>query len=437
MSASSAAEAATTGDEQVRRLERRLARARRENEILETMIEEKTRSLYLAQAEMQKGKLFLENVLQSMRAALLITDHLGLITLAGGATSAWTGRDNAELIGQPISVVLPAYRSESVDEEELIGEGGVAIPVLVTRSNLTDDHGTVTGTVYVATDISDRKRLELELRHAQRLESIGQLAAGVAHELNTPIQFVGDSVRFLGDVMQDLIELLDSHDALRQLATGVDGGPEVLRRLDEQADEIDLEFIQDEAPRALTRTVDGLDRVATIVKALKQFSHPGLDDMAPADLNEIVRNTLTVAKNEYKYVAETEFNAGDLSDVVCNRGDLGQVLINLVVNAAQAIAEQVESTGRMGKISIRTASDDHGAAIEIADTGGGIPTEIRDRVFEPFFTTKEVGKGSGQGLALAHNLIVNKHQGRLWFEVEDGIGTTFHVWLPRQPPQRS
>ncbi len=436
MSTPSSAEAATTDDERVRRLERKLSRAQRENQILETMIEEKTRSLYLAQAEMQKGKLFLENVLQSMQAALLITDHAGSITLAGGATSAWTGRDHTELVGHPISMVLPANRSDSVDEQELVGEGGTAIPVLVTRSNLTDDRGTVTGTVWVATDISDRKRLEVELRHAQRLESIGQLAAGVAHELNTPIQFVGDSVRFLGDVMQDLMELLESHGDLRQLATGVDGGADIVQRLDEQADEIDLEFLQDEAPKALTRTLDGLDRVATIVKALKQFAHPGTDDMAPADLNEIVLNTLTVAKSEYKYVAEVEFEAGDLADVVCNRGDLGQVLINLVVNAAQAIADHVEGTGRMGKISIRTVSDDSGAAVEIADTGGGIPPEIRDRVFEPFFTTKEIGKGSGQGLALAHNLIVNKHQGRLWFDVEDGNGTTFHVWLPRHPQLR-
>ncbi|MDH3302277.1 MAG: ATP-binding protein [Acidimicrobiia bacterium] len=437
MSTQSAAEAATADGEQVRRLERRLARVQRENEILETMIEEKTRSLYLAQERLRKGKLFLENILESMQAALLITDHDGLITLAGGATSALTGRDDAELVGRPISVILPSNRSDSIVEEELMAEGGAAIPVLVTRSELSDDQGNVTGTVYVATDISDRKRLEVELRNAQRLESIGQLAAGVAHELNTPIQFVGDSVRFLGDVMQDLMELLESYEDVRQFAMGIDGGADIVQRLDAKEDEIDLEFVRAEAPKAVTRTLDGLDRVATIVKALKQFSHPGTDDMAPADLNEIVLNTLTVAKNEYKYVAEIEFDAGDLGDVVCNRGDIGQVLINLVVNAAHAIGDQVEATGRRGRISIRTVDDDTGAAIEIADTGGGIPPEVQNRVFEPFFTTKEVGAGSGQGLALAHNLIVKKHQGRLWFDVEDGIGTTFHVWLPRQSPEPS
>jgi signal transduction histidine kinase len=204
-----------------------------------------------------------------------------------------------------------------------------------------------------------------------------------------------------------------------------------VKALRERAEEIDLDFVTDEVPKALDRTLKGLDRVATIVKALKQFSHPGTDELAPADLNEILLNTLIVAKNEYKYVAEVEVDTGDIPAVVCNPGDLGQVLINLVVNAAHAVAEQVEATGHMGKIVIRTTSDDVGVTLAISDNGGGIPPAIQDRVFEPFFTTKEPGKGSGQGLALAHNVIVNNHKGRLWFDVEAGVGTTFNVWLPR------
>ena len=206
-----------------------------------------------------------------------------------------------------------------------------------------------------------------------------------------------------------------------------------MKQLDEQADEVDLPFVQEEAPKALTRTVEGLQRVATIVRALKQFSHPGNDDMAPADLNQIVENTLTVAKNEYKYVAEIDVELGDIGDVVCHPGDLGQVLINLVVNAAHAIADRVGSDGTMGRIGLTTSVEDNGVVVEVSDTGGGIPPEIQSRVFEPFFTTKEPGKGSGQGLALAHNVIVNKHRGQLSFDVEDGVGTTFRIWLPKQP----
>ena len=421
---------ATATDEQLARIERRLARAAEENAILERMIEDKTRSLYLAQGELEQSKVFLENVLRSMHTAVLITDPGGAITSVGGTTSSLVGVDESTLVGQPLSTVLRLDRPDTTGEGELLAGDGATVPVIVTTSELTDEHDTTVGTVYVATDISERKRLEVELRHAQRLESIGQLAAGVAHEINTPIQFVSDSVRFLSEVLDDLMALQASYQRLRDAAAGFESCVEIVEELDEQADEIDLEFVRDETPKAVDRTLDGLNRVATIVKALKRFSHPGDNDLAPADLNEIIDNTLTVAKNEYKYVAEVEVEAGDLRDVVCNPGDLGQVFLNLVVNAAQAIADRVEADGSMGTISIRTVGDDHGVTVAIGDTGGGIPAEVQERVFEPFFTTKEPGKGTGQGLALAHNVIVNKHGGRLSFEVEAGVGTTFLVWLP-------
>ena len=440
-------------DDRVAKLERRLQRSRAENEILEKMIEDKTRSLYLAQAELQEGKRYLENVLASMSSAVMITDRAATITSIGGTTARLTGLATDSLTGRCLFEVLAdtgdggggqcgddgGVEGPNTTLQQMFAgprEGQLrtasgTVPVLLTTSPLTDDEGDVVGAVCVATDLSERKRLEVELRHAQRLESIGQLAAGVAHEINTPIQFVGDSARFVGEAFEDLSSLIEEY---RKLKAAVAGGPgaELVAAIDELEDEIDLEFIEEEAPKAVARALDGIDRVADIVKAMKQFSHPGDDAMAPADLNQLVETALTVAKNEYKYVADIELALGDIPDVLCNQGDLSQVLLNLVVNAAHAIADRVAETGENGRITVGSCEAGDGVSIRIADTGGGIPVEIRERVMEPFFTTKEPGKGTGQGLALAHNIVVNKHGGRLDFEVEDGVGTTFTMWLPRK-----
>ena len=425
------------------KLERRLERARAENEVLERMIEDKTRSLYLAKVELGDSKSHLENVLSSMSSAVVITDVEGRITSTGGTTAGSTGLEEEQLIGSCLSELLslsddatltldPAEIGREQSEAELRTADGTTIPVLLTTSPLTDEDGHRSGAVWVATDISERKQLEVELRHAQRLESIGQLAAGVAHEINTPIQFVGDSARFIGEALEDLSGLIQEYRKLRPLAAETPAGAAILAAIDELEEEADLEFVEEEAPKAVARTLDGIDRVATIVKALKQFSHPGDDDLAPADLNALIETTLTVAKNEYKYVAEIELDLGSIPDVLCNRGDLGQVLINLVVNAAHAIGDVVADSNDLGRITLRSYEHGDGVMVDIADTGGGIPDEIQDRVFEPFFTTKEPGQGTGQGLALAHNIVVTKHGGRLEFDVDPGSGTTFHLWLPRK-----
>ncbi len=429
-------------DVEIDRLRIRLERARRENKILEEMIEEKTRSLYVAQEELRDSAAFMANVMDSMLAAVVITDGGDVINSVGGATCKLTGIEEADLIGRHLSYIITLDAAE--DDEEVTYEEGAPhegtlmtlaegpMAVLVTNSNLTDEDDEVIGRVYTATDVSQRKNLEVQLRHSQRLESIGQLAAGVAHEINTPIQFVGDSVQFLGDVFEDMMAIYEGYQPLKVAAAARGDQADLLEQLEELEDDADLEFIREEAPKALARTLDGVERVAGIVKALKQFSHPGSDDMAPANVNDIIETTLTVSKNEYRYSADLQLNLGDVPDVVCNRGDLGQVFINLVVNAAHAIAERVESTEQRGIISVTSMPKDDGVLVTIGDTGGGIPEEIQERVFEPFFTTKEPGKGTGQGLSLAHNMIVGKHNGQLTFTVEPGIGTTFDIWIPQQ-----
>jgi signal transduction histidine kinase len=277
----------------------------------------------------------------------------------------------------------------------------------------------------------------MELRHAQKLESVGRLAAGIAHEINTPIQFVGDNTRFLQDSFGSLHRLLNKYQELRAAATAgrpcLDLLPEV-RRLEEESD---CAYLLEEIPKALTQTLEGVDRVATIVRAMKEFAHPESKEMAAADLNRALLSTLTVARNELKYVADVETQLGDLPPVVCNVGDVNQVFLNLLVNAAHAIGEVVKGTEKKGNITVRTASEGDKVLITIADTGCGIPEGIRGKIFDPFFTTKEVGRGTGQGLAIARSVIVERHKGTLTFESEVGKGTTFYVRLPIDPGESS
>jgi PAS domain S-box-containing protein len=285
----------------------------------------------------------------------------------------------------------------------------------------------------VAQDVTERKKLELELRHAQKLESVGRLASGIAHEINTPIQFVGDNMRFLRDSFAGLDRLLAKFQELAQAAAGV-VPDRLLGEVSEAAAAADLEYILTEIPKALDQSLEGTSRVATIVKAMKDFAHPQQNNKMAANLNQALASTLVVARNELKYVADVETNFGDLPPVHCHLGDLNQVFLNLLINAAHAIAATVDGNGHRGKITVRTSHDGDWVRISIGDTGCGISEDIRTKVFDPFFTTKPVGKGTGQGLALCRSIIVEKHGGTLAFESEVGVGTTFFIGLPVSNP---
>ncbi len=268
----------------------------------------------------------------------------------------------------------------------------------------------------------ERERMEAELRLTQRLDAVGQLAAGIAHEINTPIQFVGDSVQFAEEAYGDIARLLAEYRALLD-ERGED--PRVA-----QAEEAaDLDYLRERLPAALARTQDGVRRVATIVRAMKDFGQPSQVEHAPADLNAALRSTLVVSSSEYKHVADVETAFDELPRVICNVGELNQVFLNLIVNAAHAIGDAAHD-GRRGTIRVSTECALDHAIVTIADDGPGIPPEIGDRVFEPFFTTKEVGRGTGQGLAIARSIVVDKHHGALSLDSRPGEGATFTVKLP-------
>ncbi|MGA7915590.1 MAG: ATP-binding protein [Candidatus Acidiferrales bacterium] len=330
----------------------------------------------------------------------------------------------------PISHTLKSGASFSTDLEYFWKTDGSqfavsysAIPVL--------ENGRGSGAVVSFADISEKRQMEVELRHAQKLEAVGGLAAGIAHEINTPIQFIGDNTRFLQNSFSESMQMIVKYEEICEQAARGALQSGMLQELETIRQEIEWDFLRTEVPKAFDQMLDGVNRVATIVRAMKDFSHVDRSsEKAPADLNKAIESTLIVARNEVKYVADVDTDFGALPPVHCHLGDLNQVFLNLFVNAAHAIGDVVKDTGAKGRITVRTWLDGDSVVVSVADSGTGIPERVRGKVFDPFFTTKEVGKGTGQGLALARAIVVDKHGGTLSFETKMGEGTTFFVRLP-------
>jgi PAS domain S-box-containing protein len=293
--------------------------------------------------------------------------------------------------------------------------------------------GHVVAAIVISQDVTDAKLAEAELADAQRLASVGTLAAGVAHEINTPVQFVSDSVHFARDAAADVLSLVEKLETIQRLILGGAPSADLIAAATTSAaaiEAMDMEYLRENMPAAFERALAGLERVATIVRSMKEFAHPAQKEMSPVDLNRAIQSTLVVATSEYKYVADLETHFGDLPPVVCHINDINQVVLNIVVNAAHAVADVAKASGRRGLISVKTEQCDTEVMISISDTGGGIPEEVQGRIYDPFFTTKEVGRGTGQGLAIARGIVVAKHGGELAFETTVGVGTTFHIRLP-------
>ncbi len=300
-------------------------------------------------------------------------------------------------------------------------------------SPIKSNEGVITHYVAVKEDITERKVMESQFAHSQKMESIGQLAAGIAHEINTPTQYVGDNLRFLDEAFGDVKRLLCAYETLLtspKLEGNLD--PDQLDTLKRLKEELDIEYLTEEVPQSIAQAMEGVAQVGRIVSAMKQFAHPGSTEKVPANLNAAIESTATVARNEWKYVANLELELDpDLPPIPCLIGDINQVVLNMIINAAHAIHEKLgKAADEKGTITISTHAENEAAVICIRDTGAGIPEHLQTKIFDLFFTTKEVGKGSGQGLALSHSIVHEKHGGYITCKSSVGVGTTFCIHLP-------
>jgi signal transduction histidine kinase len=288
---------------------------------------------------------------------------------------------------------------------------------------------------------TDRKRIELKqlvddlrstqerLQQAEKLEAIGSLAAGVAHEINTPVQFVTDNLQFLKETSDGLTSFKEQWSSMCEATLDNQPAPDQFAKAVSVYETSDIEFGLEEMPPAIDQCLEGMQRVAEIVRSMKNFSHPS-DEIVGSNLNELILSTITVSRAEWKYVADvvTELDS-DLAPVPVPPGSFNQAILNMIVNAAHAIEERQETAPGPGTITIRTETVGTNAQVSISDNGGGIPEEIRRRVFEQFFTTKTIGKGTGQGLAIAHS-VVTQLGGNIELSSEVGAGTTFVLTIP-------
>jgi len=358
---------------------------------------------------------------------------------------------SAEMFARLLQADLSAFLSGDASVRTRISEvdqqhkDGSIVPTEVVTTLLVDRTGRPDRILGVSRNITERKRTEqahsellIQLQLAQKLESIGRLAAGIAHEINTPTQFITDNTHFLTRAFAQLATVLEAGRVVREAAALQPQLAAQAERLAEVEKEAELGYLLTEIPTALTQSLEGLGRVARIVQSLKEFSHPQNSQRNATDLNRVIANAITVSRHEWKYVAEviTDF-LPELPPVPCVVDEFNQVILNLLINAAHAIESagknQPEST-QPGTITVRTRLDGIWALVEVEDTGTGIPDDVLPRIFEPFFTTKEVGKGTGQGLSIVHTVIVKKHQGTVNVTTQVGRGTTFSLRLPLNIP---
>ena len=408
---------------------------------LEQTVQTRTRELHESHAEV-------EMMLASITAAIIGLDVDQKVTRWNRASETLFSIPSGRALGQPITKLTGKLDWSSLGQALADCRARrvvIELPnILCRQAGVKDGFINLTLTpnrcgdnprldvILHAVDTTRHHLLENELQQARKLEAVGRLAAGIAHEINTPSQYVGDNTRFLEDSFAGIANALQAHQRLLEAARNNTITPALIAGVEQVLTGCDLVYLTEQIPVAIKETLEGNARVTKIVQAMKEFAHPGGREKAAANLNRAIETTIAVARNEWKYVATLDLDLdSQLPLVPCLVGDFNQCILNLVVNAAHSIGEVVKNTpGSKGRITVQTRHDDGHAEVRVSDTGTGIPESIRAKIFEPFFTTKDVGKGTGQGLYLAYQTIVEKHRGTLKFESETGRGTTFIIRLP-------
>ena len=361
----------------------------------------------------------LVDVFASVEHLLVVVDDDDRVLIANPRATELV--DRGDLVGTPLSEFLPEISGDALVRGDMtLVSRTEQIPVRAIVSRLRSGRGRV----ICASDRRAQLALEADLRAAQRLEEIGRMAAGIAHEIRSPLQYIGDSLTFVSEAQQSIVSALERYRSVPPVE--FKGHVEAFDGAAATASSEDVGFALAEVGNALASVNEGVERVSSIVKAMQEFAHPGQTAVADTDVNRLVTSTLAIARHEYKYVADLKTELRTIPPIPCMPGELGQAVLNLVVNAAHAIAD----TGKRGTIKVTTALTTETVVISVSDTGTGITPEARTKLFEPFFTTKERGRGTGQGLALVQR-VVEAHHGRVTYETEVGTGTTFHVILPR------
>jgi PAS domain S-box-containing protein len=419
--------------------------ARGRFEYFEGFVQDVTELRHFVNELAQSEKRF-RSLVETMQQGLVQVDGTGVVTYCNDHFCQLIRRRPEEIQGQGLEAMVhpedgDAYRRAlgPCTRQDLNcrfdirwSTEGTQVFSIVTPVALQSAQGESAGSWLLVMDVTERKFLESQLLQTQKLEAIGQLAAGIAHEINTPTQYVLNNMWFIKEAVEQIHAALDRHiELFARVEAQTSLASEVMALRAKNVD-LQVDFYLKELPAAISETLQGLERITAIVSSVKQFAHPGHDNKQAANLNELVQNTVIVSRNEWKYVAELSTDLDpDLPPVPCLVQEIGQVLLNLVVNAAHAIiAARGEDEEAKGLIQIRTRRQGDWIEIRVQDSGTGIPPHAQAHIFEPFFTTKPVGTGTGQGLFIAHRSVVKNHGGRIDFETTPGQGTTFIVRLP-------
>ncbi len=419
---------------------KRLARYQAKLEAVEKILEDKSRELFLANQEEQKANAYLQNIISSMQSCLIVTDAQCIIQVVNQATLELLGYESQDLEGKSLAMLnVEGYSIDLTDLEALSSidtlvrqeikyraKNGEKVPVLFSSSAMYDTEDKLNGIVCAALDLSTYKILENQLLQSEKMASIGQLAAGVAHEINNPMGFIFSNLGTLSEYIEEIIGLLETYKNLEESVakSDVENAQAQLAKLKETKEEIDLDYLLGDIKELIEESHEGANRERKIVQNLKEFSHSGQGDKIFANLNEGLDSTINIVWNELKYKVTLDKDYGDIPEILCYAQEINQVFMNLLVNAGHAIEER-------GEIKIRTYEEENYICVSIADSGKGMPADVQKRAFEPFFTTKKIGEGTGLGLSMSYQIVVDKHGGELQFESEIDVGTTFIMKLPK------